>query len=185
MENLTLRGRAWIFGDDVDTDVITPGQYMHLPAEELSQHVFEPIAPEFAGSFEAGGVLIAGSNFGCGSSRETAPLALKHLGVAAVVAASFGRIFFRSAVAIGLPVLVCPGVASEVEDGDEVEVDLGAARVVNRTRGGEISGAPLHEMIVETLRRGGLMKLLATGAAMPGANEPRRGPATNGRGDGG
>jgi len=168
----TVRGRAWIFGDDVDTDVITPGQYMHLPPEELREHVFEAIAPEFAGSFEAGGVLVAGSNFGCGSSRETAPQALKHLGVAAVVAESFGRIFFRNAVAIGLPVLVCPGVASGVEHGDEVELDLGAARVVNRSSGKELCGAPLHEMILETLRRGGLMNLLVADAAAQGASEP-------------
>ena len=102
MERLKLTGTVWLFGDNVDTDQINPGKYLDAPVDEASRHVFEAIAPEFVNEFKAGEMIVAGSNFGCGSSRETAPDALKYLGVAAVIAESFGRIFFRNAIAIGL-----------------------------------------------------------------------------------
>jgi len=161
MATLIVTGIAWTFGDNVDTDQITPGQYMDLPIDEMSRHVFEPLAPEFAKEFKFGGIVVAGSNFGCGSSRETAPEALKFLGVAAVVAESFGRIFFRNAIAIGLPVLVCPDVASETGKGDKLDVNIEGARVKNLTTEKTFTGEPLHDMMIESLKKGGIMKLLA------------------------
>ncbi len=160
MEQMKLKGTAWTFGDNVDTDQITPGQYMDLPVEEMSQHVFEAIAPGFAKEFKAGEIIVGGSNFGCGSSRETAPDALKFLGVAAVVAESFGRIFFRNAIAIGLPVLVCTGIAAGTTRGDEIEVDIETARARNLTTKEEFQGEPLNEMMIDALKKGGIMKLL-------------------------
>jgi len=161
VEKLTLTGKAWTFGNNIDTDQITPGHYMDLPVDEMSAHVFEPIAPGFAREFKPGEILVGGSNFGCGSSRETAPEALKFLGVAAVVAESFGRIFFRNAIAIGLPVLVCPNISGGTGKGDELEIDIEAARVKNLTTGKTFAGEPLHDMMIESLKKGGIMKLLA------------------------
>ncbi|RJP68085.1 MAG: 3-isopropylmalate dehydratase small subunit [Candidatus Abyssobacteria bacterium SURF_17] len=158
---MKITGPAWTFGNNVDTDQITPGHYMDLPIEEMSKHVFEPIAPEFVSDFKAGGIIVGGSNFGCGSSRETAPDALKFLGVAAIVAESFARIFFRNAIAIGLPVLVCPGIASAVSMGDELEVDFEAARVTNLSTKKQFQATPLHHIMVESLKKGGIMKMLA------------------------
>jgi len=163
MERLTLRGAVWVFGDNIDTDQINPGKYLDAPVEEASEHVFEAIAPEFVKEFKRGEMIVAGSNFGCGSSRETAPDALKYLGVAAVIAESFGRIFFRNAIAIGLPVLVCPGITNGMSKGDEIEVDFEAARVTNLTSGKVLQGEPLHEMMIESLKKGGIIKLLSEG----------------------
>ena len=161
MGGLKFRAKVWKFGDNIDTDQINPGKYMDLSAEEASEHVFEGIAPDFVRKFEPGEIIVGGSNFGCGSSRETAPDALKALGVSVVAAESFGRIFFRNAIAIGLPVLVCPGISNEVTQGDEIEIDIENARVKNLATGNEIQGEPLHEMMLTSLRKGGIMKLLS------------------------
>ena len=161
MGDLKFKAKVWKFGDNIDTDQINPGKYMDLSAEEASEHVFEGIAPDFVRKFEPGEIIVGGSNFGCGSSRETAPDALKSLGVSVVVAESFGRIFFRNAIAIGLPVLVCPGISNEVSQGDEVEIDIENARVKNLATGKELHGEPLHEMMLTSLRKGGIMKLLS------------------------
>jgi 3-isopropylmalate/(R)-2-methylmalate dehydratase small subunit len=161
--SLIFKAKAWKFGDNIDTDQINPGKYMHLSAEEASEHVFEGIAPDFAQKFERGEIIVGGSNFGCGSSRETAPDALKALGVSAVIAESFGRIFFRNSIAIGLPVLVCPGVSNEVNQDDEVEVNIEDACVKNIATGKELHGEPLHEMMLQSLKKGGIMKLLSDG----------------------
>lgn len=160
MNDLCLRGRAFTLGDDVDTDQIVPGRYLDAGIEEQSRHVFEASCPEFLKEFAPGTILIAGSNFGCGSSRESAPEVLKHLGVAAVVAASFARIFFRNAIAIGLAVLECPGASQGVRRGDEVEVDVERARVANLTTGASWAGVPLNETMIACLRRGGILELL-------------------------
>jgi 3-isopropylmalate/(R)-2-methylmalate dehydratase small subunit len=161
--DLTFKGKVWKFGDNIDTDQINPGKYMDLSAEEASQYVFEAIAPDFVRQFNPGEIIVGGSNFGCGSSRETAPDALKCLGVAAVVAESFGRIFFRNAIAIGLPVLVCAHVAAQINQDDEIEVDIENARVKNLATGKELPGEPLHEMMLSSLKKGGIMKLLSDG----------------------
>ena len=161
MGQLKLKGAVWTFGNNIDTDQINPGKYMDLPVEEASTHVFEGIAPEFVKQFTPGEIIIGGSNFGCGSSRETAPDALKFLGVGAVIAESFGRIFFRNSIAIGLPVLVCPDITAETSKGDEVEVDIEEARVTNVTTGKTYQGEPLHQMMIDSLKKGGIMKLLS------------------------
>lgn len=160
MSDLRRSGRVWRFGDDVDTDQIVPGRYLDVSIEEQSRHVFEASCPEFLKEFVPGTILVAGSNFGCGSSRESAPEVLRHLGVAAVVAASFARIFFRNAIAIGLAVLECPGASQGVRRGDEIEVDVESARVANLTTGASYGGVPLNETMIACLRRGGILKLL-------------------------
>jgi 3-isopropylmalate dehydratase small subunit len=117
IEMEVIRGRVWKVGDQVNTDLITPGQYLTAPLEEVKKHVLEAINPRFAQEARGGDILVAGKNFGCGSSRESAPSALKAQGISAVVAESFARIFFRNAVAIGLAVVPCPGISSLLKSG--------------------------------------------------------------------
>ncbi len=161
MADLCFTGRAWTFGGQIDTDQIVPGQFLSATTDEQSRHVFEAICPEFRAEFTAGGIIVAGANFGCGSSRESAPEVLKHVGVAAVIAESFARIFFRNAIAIGLPVLVCPGVAGAVAHGDSVEVDLERATVTLLQGGTTLQGVPLNAIMLECLKKGGIMQLLS------------------------
>ncbi len=163
MADFRFKAKTWVFGNDIDTDQIVPGQYLTSPVEEQAEHAFEAISPGFAKQFEQGGMLVAGSNFGCGSSRESAPEVLKHLGVSAVIAESFARIFFRNAIAIGLPVLVCPGVTGHVRQGEEVEVDLEKATVTRAAQNQVLEGVPLNEVMLESLRKGGIMKILSDG----------------------
>ena len=163
MVDFRFRAQAWVFGNDIDTDQIVPGQYLTSPVEEQSQYAFEAIRPGFSKQFKKGGALVAGSNFGCGSSRESAPEVLKHLGVSAVIAESFARIFFRNAIAIGLPVLVCPKVTASIRQGEEVEVDLEKATVTRFEGRTTLQGVPLNEIMLASLRKGGIMKLLSGG----------------------
>ena len=128
-----VSGRAWVFGDNIDTDVIISGVYMKLDPEELAKHCFEAIAPDFAKSVAAGDIVVGGANFGMGSSREQAPQALKLLGVGAVLATSFARIFYRNALNLGLPALVVPQ-AGEIAAGDTLSVDFATGTVVNETQ---------------------------------------------------
>lgn len=163
---MTIRGRAWTFGADVDTDIIIPARYLTTtdPAE-LAAHCMEPVSPEFPRQVRPGDVVVAGKNFGCGSSRETAPENLQALGVACVVAESFARIFLRNAVAIGLPVLACEGVAGAFADGDEIEFDLVAGRVRNLGTGAGLQGEPLPAEMREILAAGGILAVLRAGGA--------------------
>ncbi|MDI9619933.1 MAG: 3-isopropylmalate dehydratase small subunit [Candidatus Nezhaarchaeota archaeon] len=157
-----IRGRAWKFGDNVDTDVIIPFKYKArtLDPKELAEHVMEGLDPEFAKKVKPGDVIVAGKNFGCGSSREQAPLAIKAAGVAAVVAESFARIFFRNAINIGLPVLEVKGISGKVDEGDVVEVDLFAGEVRNATKNVAFKASPLPPTVMEILRAGGLVNYL-------------------------
>lgn len=164
---MTVRGRAWAFGDDVSTDLLAPGAYALAPLEERKLHTLEALEPRFAREVRPGDVVVAGRNFGCGSSRETAPEALKALGVGCVVAASFARLFLRNAVAIGLPVLPCPGAREVVATGDEVEVDLERGRLLDLRTGAEVRGEPLPPEMREILAAGGILALLR--ATPPGA----------------
>lgn len=156
---MILKGRAWVFGDDIDTDIITPGKFLSNP-KELAANAFAPVDKSFAKEVKPGDIIVAGRNFGCGSSRETAPEVLQILKVGGVVAESFARIFYRNAVAIGLPVLEVPGLKGAVQKGDEVEVDLTAARVRNSTRGTELTGRPLSPMLLQSIQGGGMLKAL-------------------------
>ncbi len=154
-----IRGRAWKFGDNVNTDLIAPGKYLKLSNQEMARHVMEGIDPELPKKIQPGDIIVGGSNFGCGSSRETAPAAIKYAGVGAVVARSFARIFFRNAVNLGLPVLECPQ-ADEVATGDELEIDLKHGVVKNLTRGTAYQATRLPAHVMEILNAGGLVPYL-------------------------
>ena len=152
-----MKGKAHRFGDDVNTDYIIAGRYKFktLDMDELACHVMEDLDPDFCNRLEKGDFVVAGRNFGCGSSREQAPLALKHAGVAAVIADSFARIYFRNSINDGLPALVCD--TSEIEEGDELELDLEKGVVTNLSRGQEIGCDPLPEVMLDILNEGGLI----------------------------
>jgi 3-isopropylmalate/(R)-2-methylmalate dehydratase small subunit len=150
--------KAWTYGDNVDTDVIIPARYLTSTDEqELARHALEDLDPSFASSVTSGDVVFAGHNFGCGSSREHAPVALKGAGVAAVVARSFARIFFRNAINTGLVILVCPDAVDATEAGDEVSVDAVTGRVTNETKGLSFHPEPLPESVREIVEAGGLI----------------------------
>ncbi|HOK58847.1 MAG TPA: 3-isopropylmalate dehydratase small subunit [Methanothrix sp.] len=152
-----ILARAWKFGNDIDTDVIIPGRYLVInDPEELAKHLFEGIRPEFAESVRPGDVIVAGTNFGCGSSREHAPLAIKAAGVEAVVARSFARIFFRNSINIGLPLLICAD-AEKIDDGDSVVVDISEGIVQNISKKESYPTTPLPPFLQEIVRSGGLL----------------------------
>ena len=151
-------GKAFLYGDQVDTDVIIPARYLTTADEaELGKHALEDLDPTFSSSVRAGDVVVAGANFGCGSSREHAPLALKGAGVSAVVASSFARIFFRNAVNTGLPIVICPEAVAATDAGDEVEVEAATARVRNVTKGLDFQGEPMPEFVQAIASAGGLI----------------------------
>jgi 3-isopropylmalate/(R)-2-methylmalate dehydratase small subunit len=155
-----IAGRVWCFPDDVSTDLLAPGEYTLEPLEVRKLHCLESLNPRFPLETKAGDLVVAGRNFGCGSSRETAPEALQALGIACVVAESFARIFLRNAVAIGLPVLACPGVAAAFADGDVAEVDLATGQVRNPGSGTVLRGEPLPPEMREILAAGGILAVL-------------------------
>jgi len=151
-----MSGRAFVFGDNIDTDVLAPGRYMKGAAAELARHCLEAVAPDFAKDVRPGDVVAAGRNFGIGSSREQAAQALKVLGVSAVIAKSFGGIFLRNALNLGLPVLVCE-TTHDIRAGDRVALDLASGRLVNETRGIILSCEPLPAFLLDMLADGGLV----------------------------
>jgi 3-isopropylmalate/(R)-2-methylmalate dehydratase small subunit len=151
--------RAWVFGDDVDTDVIVPGRYMKFGIDEIAPHCFEALAPGFASAVRPGDIIVAGRNFGTGSSREQAPAALKHLGIAALVAESFAGLFYRNALNLGLPAVVCPQ-AKRIRNGDLVHVDAEAGRIENRTTGETLSCEAIPAHLMQIVRDGGLLSHL-------------------------
>ncbi|MBI3457449.1 MAG: 3-isopropylmalate dehydratase small subunit [Candidatus Rokubacteria bacterium] len=151
-------GRVWTFGDDVNTDVITPGKYLTIrEPEKLAPHIMEGIDPEFTRKAKPGDLIVAGKNFGCGSSRETAPAAIKAFGIGSVIAVSFARIFLRNAVNIALPILECPAAAQAIREGDEVAVDVAAGRITDRTTGVTFEAAPFPPFMRELMAAGGLV----------------------------
>lgn len=156
-----VRGRvAAVLGDNIDTDLIYPGRYLNITdREKTAEHLFELAWPDLREKLQRGGILVAGRNFGCGSSREQATAALKYAGAGAVVAVSFARIFYRNSINLGLPAVVA-GMAGRVAAGDEVEIDLAAGRIRNLTRGEETEAAPLDPRAVELLAAGGLIPYL-------------------------
>ena len=155
-------GKAWVFGDNVDTDQITPGKYLTMiTAEELGKVILAgaPGREDFAKKVSKGDVLVAGRNFGCGSSREHAPLAVKGAGIPVVLAESFARIFYRNAINVGLPILEVADVSKKVKEGDVLEVDLLTGRVHNRTSGETMEAVPLSDKALSILRAGGLVEV--------------------------
>ncbi len=154
-----LEGRVWTLGRDVDTDQIISGKYLTiLDPEELKKHVFEIALPEFAAKARPGDILVADENFGSGSSREHAPQAMRAIGVGAVVADSFARIFFRNAINLGIPTIEAPGVRALFSTGDTARVDLGAGRITNVTSGRSIAFPPLPGHLLDLLEAGGLVE---------------------------
>ena len=150
-------GKAWKFGDDIDTDVIIQGKYLVInDPEELAKHVFENLKPEFVKEVKRGDFVVAGENFGCGSSREHAPIALKATGIEAVVAKSYARIFFRNAINIGLKVLECKET-DKIEEGDELEIDYDENKIINKTKNEEYKINPLPEFLRQIMEMGGLV----------------------------
>ena len=152
-----MSGRVWKLGDHVSTDLIAPGRLFHLRSDlpELAKHVFEDADPQLAGKIAPGDFVVAGVNFGCGSSREHAPTIIKLAGVKAVLAKGFARIFYRNAVNIGLPVVVCD--TDGIDPGDEIEVDLAAGIVKDLTKGAETGFEPLPPFMRRILDDGGLV----------------------------
>jgi 3-isopropylmalate/(R)-2-methylmalate dehydratase small subunit len=159
MAETRVRGRVWKFGDDVDTDSMAPWNAMSLPWEERRASVLR-VRPEFAERVQPGDVIAAGRNFGCGSSREQAPENLRLLGVAGVVAESFGRIYFRNCVAMAFPNLACPGILAACEEGDELEFDVATGEVRNTTRGVTLRAQPYTTDMLAIVRAGGLLEVL-------------------------
>ncbi|MCC8164983.1 MAG: 3-isopropylmalate dehydratase small subunit [Planctomycetes bacterium] len=155
----TVRGRAWVYGDNVDTDVIIPARYLtkSTPAE-LAPYCMEDIDASFAKDVRKGDIVVAGANFGCGSSREHAPLALLGAGVSAVIASSFARIFFRNAINVGLPILEAPDVVASVKKGDDIEIDLEKGVITDITTGKTFQAQGFPKFLSELIDAGGLVE---------------------------
>lgn len=159
---LRLRGRvAAKLGDNIDTDLIYPGRFLNITdREKTAEHLFELAHPEIRGLIRSGDFLVAGKNFGCGSSREQATAAVKYSGVGAVIAASFARIFFRNSINLGLPVVVSPQAVERLQTGDELEIDLVAGSIIRLGTGELVQAAPLDPRAIELLEAGGLIPYL-------------------------
>jgi 3-isopropylmalate/(R)-2-methylmalate dehydratase small subunit len=157
---MSIKGKAWNYGDDVNTDFILPGIYLELTdPKDMAKHAMEGLDKEFAKKVQLGDVVIGGRNFGLGSSREHAPIALKYSGVGAVIAEGFARIFYRNAANLGLPALECPGISKEVKTGDDIEIELSAGKIiVNGSK--ELSFTPVPEFMMEILSAGGLREYI-------------------------
>ena len=158
---MKIKGKAIKFGNNIDTDVILPGKYMTIvDPNELAKHALESLDPEFPQNAKEGVILVGGKNFGCGSSREQAPIALKYAGVKGVLAESFARIFFRNAINIGLPAIECTGVSTAVESGDMLAVDFETGKIENVSNGKKFQVDKLPPFILEIIADGGLVENL-------------------------
>ena len=156
-------GKVWVLGDDIDTDIIIPTEYLALKTiDDMKQYGFSPLRPELAGQIEKGDIIVAGKNFGCGSSREQAPEVIKALGIPCIIAKSFARIFYRNAINIGFPILECPEAAAAIRAGDMVAVDFGTGVITDETLGKTFQAAPFPAFIEEIIESGGLLKSLKT-----------------------
>ncbi|MBO6122926.1 MAG: 3-isopropylmalate dehydratase small subunit [Methanobrevibacter sp.] len=155
-----MKGKAWKFGNDIDTDIIIPGRYLIYTDEEtLSKHCMEGLDPDFSAKCSEGDFIVAGTNFGCGSSREHAPIALKGAGIKAVIAESFARIFYRNATNVGVPLLEAPGISELIQDGEEITVDMEKATITSQN-GESIEFKKLPPFMLEILEQGGLIEYL-------------------------
>ena len=158
---MNAKGRVFKYGDNVDTDVIIPARYLNIAdAKELATHAMEDIDADFVKKMQPGDIVVATRNFGCGSSREHAPLVLKENGVSCVIAASFARIFYRNAINIGLPILECEAAATGIDAGDTVSVDFDTGVITNETKGETYQAAAFPPFIQSIIQAGGLLKSL-------------------------
>ncbi len=166
---MKVRGRVWKFGDDINTDLIIPARYLSLTdPSELGKHCMEDADPSFPQKVGKGDIIVAGKNFGCGSSREHAPIAIKAAGVSCVIAKSFGRIFYRNAFNMGLPILECEGAFSAVEEGDELEVTMDAGGILDVTGGKKLVAQPIPPFMQKLVSHGGLMNYVAEKVGLQG-----------------
>ena len=155
---MDAKGKAIKYGNNIDTDVIIPARYLNTHDHaELASHCMEDIDPGFSKKVKAGDIMVAGMNFGCGSSREHAPIAIKAAGISCVIAKDFARIFYRNAINIGLPILECPEASERIEDGDKIEVDYSQGLIVNITKKEEYHAVPFPEFIKNIIDKGGLI----------------------------
>jgi 3-isopropylmalate/(R)-2-methylmalate dehydratase small subunit len=178
---MTFEGTAHVYGDNVDTDVIIPARYLtSTDPDELAKHAMEDLDPEFVSRVRPGDVIVGGRNFGSGSSREHAPIAIKGAGIVCIVAASFARIFYRNAINVGLPIATCPGATDGAVTGDMFRVDLEGGVVENVTKGVRRDASPLPPFMKEILDAGGLMPWvagrMAGGAVAPKVTVPANEP---------
>ena len=158
---MQVKGRVFKYGDNVDTDVIIPARYLSATSgEELAKHCMEDIDKEFIKKVQPGDLIVAQKNFGCGSSREHAPLAIKCAGVSCVIAETFARIFYRNAINIGLPIIECPEAAKAIENGDEVEVDFDSGVITNKTKGETYQGQSFPPFMQKIISAGGLVNYI-------------------------
>ena len=154
-------GKAFVFGKNIDTDQIYPGRFVELTeVEDIKKYAMYGADEEFTKKFVAGDIIVADTNFGCGSSREHAAITLKSVGVGAVIAESFGRIFFRNAINLGIPAIVCKGIAGNVADDDKLSIDLGSGEIKNLTTGKTFKAVPLSPYIMNILEHGGIKPML-------------------------
>ena len=156
-----IRGKAFVFGANIDTDQIYPGRYLELTdPEDVAKHAMEGADPNFRKEWKPGDIIVASTNFGCGSSREHAAVTLKAIGIGAVLADSFGRIFYRNGINLGIPLVVCPQIHRTVKKGDVLKIDLSMGQVVNETTGANAQAQPFSEYILTILESGGIKELI-------------------------
>lgn len=156
-----IRGKTFIFGANIDTDQIYPGRYLELTdPKEVGKHAMEGADPTLVREFKPGDIIVASTNFGCGSSREQAAITLKAIGVGAVLADSFARIFYRNAINLGIPLLVCPKIHSLIKRGDTVRVNMATGEVVNEETGAKAQAQPLSDYVMKILESGGIKPLV-------------------------
>ena len=155
------KGHVFKYGDNVDTDVIIPARYLNsFDAQELATHAMVDIDPTFTQRVQPGDIIVARKNFGCGSSREHAPLCLKTAGVSCIIAETFARIFYRNSINIGLPIIECPEASKGIDEGDEVEVDFDSGMIYNRTKGTEFKGQAVPEFMQKIIKAEGLVNYI-------------------------
>ena len=161
---MNAKGKVIKYGDNVDTDVIIPARYLNTTdPKELALHCMEDIDKDFISKVKPGDIMVGGRNFGCGSSREHAPIALKQSGISCVVAATFARIFYRNSINIGLPIIECPEASQKIEDGNEVEIDFDTGVITNITRNENYQGVPFPAFIQNIINNDGLMNAIKNG----------------------
>jgi 3-isopropylmalate/(R)-2-methylmalate dehydratase small subunit len=156
-----MKGKCWKFGNNVNTDEIIPARYLNTTdTKELASHCMEDADPDFIKNAKPNDVIVAGENFGCGSSREHAPIAIKAAGMSCVIAKSFARIFFRNAINIGLPIFECPEAVEQIKEGDEIEVNLATGKILNNTLKKRFKFEPFPQEMQEIIKSGGLMNFV-------------------------
>ncbi|MGL5330302.1 MAG: 3-isopropylmalate dehydratase small subunit [Peptostreptococcaceae bacterium] len=161
---MIARGRVFKYGDNIDTDVIIPARYLNTSdVSELASHCMEDIDKEFSSKVQRGDIIVANKNFGCGSSREHAPIAIKESGISCVIASTFARIFYRNAINIGLPIIECDEAANDINEGDNIEIDFTTGIIKNITKNKEYKGEPFPSFMQNIINSGGLMKYIEDG----------------------